>query len=58
MARIRYHHPEGELSLAQSEHERILAAIEAHDGLTARREADYHLERACRSLMSDLQETK
>jgi len=55
MARIRYRHPEGELDLVQKEHERILAALIAHDPETACKAMEAHLQRARRSLMEDIE---
>jgi DNA-binding GntR family transcriptional regulator len=55
MARIRYQHPEGELGLVQAEHERILAALIAHDPEAAKKAMEAHLQRARRSLMKDME---
>jgi len=54
MARIRYRRSERELDVAQEEHERIMAALEARDVETARAEMDTHLRRASQSLLADL----
>lgn len=53
MARVRYR-SEKELDLAQEEHERIMAALEARDRVQAQREMAAHLERAKRSLLTDM----
>ncbi len=54
MARIRYRRSERELDVAQAEHERIMAALEANDAETAKAEMDAHLRRAKRSLLADM----
>ena len=54
MARIRYRRSERELDIAQEEHERIMAALEARDAERARAEMDAHLRRAQRSLLADM----
>jgi len=54
MARIRYRRSERELDVAQEEHERIVAALEARDVQTAKAEMDTHLRRAKRSLLADM----
>jgi DNA-binding GntR family transcriptional regulator len=57
MARIRYRRSERELDVAQMEHERIIAALEARDVQTAKAEMDTHLRRAKRSLLADMGES-
>jgi DNA-binding GntR family transcriptional regulator len=54
MARIRYRRSERELDVAQGEHQRLMAALEARDIERAKREMDAHLRRAKRSLLNDL----
>ena len=54
MARIRYRRSERELEVAQEEHERIMAALEARDVHTAQAEMDAHLRRAKNSLLADM----
>jgi DNA-binding GntR family transcriptional regulator len=54
MARIRYRRSERELNIAQEEHERIMAALEAGDVRTAQAEMDAHLRRAQQSLLADM----
>lgn len=54
MARIRYRSAERELEIAQTEHERIMAALWARDGEAAAEEMDAHLKRAARSLLGDM----
>lgn len=56
MARIRYRRSERELNVAQEEHERIMAALEARDVETAKAEMDAHLRRAKRSLLVDMEQ--
>jgi DNA-binding GntR family transcriptional regulator len=55
MARIRYRRSERELDVAQEEHERIIAALEAKDAEAAKAEMDAHLRRAKRSLLADME---
>ena len=55
MARIRYRRSERELDVAQEEHERIMAALEARDVETAKAEMDAHLRRAKQSLLADIE---
>jgi DNA-binding GntR family transcriptional regulator len=55
MARIRYQHSESELGLVQAEHERIMAALIAHDPEAAKKAMEAHLQRARRSLMKDME---
>ena len=54
MARIRYRRSERELSVAQEEHERIIAALESKDVRLAQLEVSAHLQRAKRSLVEDM----
>ena len=54
MARIRYMRSEEELDLAQEEHERLMAALEARDVEASKAEMDAHLRRAMRSLLDDM----
>jgi DNA-binding GntR family transcriptional regulator len=55
MARIRYRRSERELDVAQEEHGRIIAALEARDVETVKAEMDAHLRRAKRSLVADME---
>ena len=55
MARIRYMSSEQELDVAQEEHERIMAALEARDVEAAKSEMDAHLRRATQSLLADME---
>jgi len=55
MARIRYRRSERELDVAQEEHGRIMAALEARDVETAKAEMDAHLRRAKQSLLADIE---
>ena len=41
--------------MAQMEHERIIAALEARDVQTSKAEMDTHLRRAKRSLLADME---
>jgi DNA-binding GntR family transcriptional regulator len=55
MARIRYRRSERELDVAQDEHRRIMAALDARDTQTVRAVLDAHLRRAERSLLDDME---
>ncbi len=55
MARIRYRRSERELDLAEEEHKRIIAALEARDAETAQAEMGIHLMRAKRSILADME---
>jgi GntR family transcriptional regulator, rspAB operon transcriptional repressor len=57
MARIRYRAYERELNVAQEEHERILAALLSRDRNMVAEQIDIHLQRAKRSLLSDMATT-
>lgn len=54
MARIRYRSSERELTVAQDEHERLIAALLRRDAAGAKAEMGAHLERAKRSILSDI----
>ncbi|MCX6081337.1 MAG: GntR family transcriptional regulator [Chloroflexi bacterium] len=57
MSRIRYRAYERELSIAQEEHERIIAALLARNLVMVAEQIDAHLKRAKRSLLSDMATT-
>jgi DNA-binding GntR family transcriptional regulator len=54
MARIRYRSSERPLTTAQGEHERIMRALRRRDPESAKAEMKAHLERAKRSILSDM----
>jgi DNA-binding GntR family transcriptional regulator len=54
MARIRYRSSERPLTIAQGEHERLMAALWRRDPEEAKAEMDAHLERAKRSILRDM----
>jgi DNA-binding GntR family transcriptional regulator len=56
MARIRYGTAEGELDIAQKEHEEILQALEARDLSAVEQAMSNHIDRAKRSILYDLVE--
>ncbi len=54
MARIRYRSSERPLTVAQGEHERLMAALRRRDLEEAKAEMEAHLERAKRSILCDM----
>jgi DNA-binding GntR family transcriptional regulator len=57
MARIRYRSYERSLNVAQEEHERIIAALQARDPVMVTNLIDTHLQRAKCSLLNDMDTT-